>query len=95
LANDYQALFKRIDQLVMLRAPSFETVFNWRREQEEKLIARLGDSAQHHSGIMSAQQVADFIAHYQRITEHSLREMPERADHLFQLDDQRRITSAQ
>jgi len=98
LAGEYQTLFQLLDQLIMLQAPSFDAVFNWRLEQEEKLIERLGglkESATVHGGIMSAGQIADFIAHYQRITEQSLREMPQRADHLFKLDNQRRIISAQ
>ena len=91
LASDYQALFNRLDKLIMLRAPSFNTVFNWRLEQEQKLIARLGETGGDRSGIMSKEQIAEFIAHYQRITEYSLEEMPSRTDHLFQLDDQRQI----
>lgn len=91
LAEDYQTLFNRLDKLIMLRAPSFDTVFNWRLEQEQKLIARLGESGGDRSGIMSRDQIARFIAHYQRITEYSLEEMPERTDHLFQLDSQRQI----
>jgi D-glycerate 3-kinase len=93
LAGEYQTLFALLDLLIMLQAPSFETVFNWRLEQEEKMLARLGDAASkgQHQGIMSGNQVAQFIAHYQRITEQSLAEMPERADHLYKLDPQRQI----
>jgi D-glycerate 3-kinase len=40
---------------------------------------------------MSEAQIVEFIAHYQRITEFSLAEMPSRADHLFQLGAQRQI----
>ena len=93
LAGEYQTLFAQLDQLIMLQAPSFNTVFNWRLEQEQKMLARLGatEAQEQHQGIMSASQIAEFIAHYQRITEESLREMPQRADHLFQLDSQRQI----
>jgi len=92
LARDYQPLFNSIDKLIMLRAPSFETVFNWRLEQEQKMIARLAEHDEaDRSGIMSEAQIAEFIAHYQRITEFSLEEMPGRADYLFQLDSRRQI----
>jgi D-glycerate 3-kinase len=93
LAGEYQRLFGLLDQLIMLQAPSFETVFNWRLEQEEKMLARLGNAAtkKQHQGIMTASQIGEFIAHYQRITEHSLGEMPPRTDHLFKLDSQRQI----
>ena len=92
LTKDYEPLFDILDGLIMLRAPSFDTVFNWRLEQEQKMIARLKsqDDADY-SGVMSEAQIAEFIAHYQRITEHSLEEMPSRADHLFQLGSQREI----
>lgn len=93
LTTDYQPLFNSIDKLIMLRAPSFDTVFNWRLEQEQKMIARLAEQNNtDRSGIMSEAQIAEFIAHYQRITEFSLEEMPSRADHLFQLDADRQIT---
>jgi D-glycerate 3-kinase len=92
LATDYQPLFDTLDMLIMLRAPSFDTVFNWRLEQEQKMIARLAKQTEaNHAGVMSAAQIAEFIAHYQRITEYSLEEMPHRADHLFKLDSQRKI----
>ncbi len=96
LGRDYQPLFDTIDKLIMLRAPSFETVFNWRLEQEEKMEARLAENNEaDRSGVMSKAQIAEFIAHYQRITEFSLEEMPARADYLFQLDNQRQIIDAQ
>ena len=92
LAGEYQTLFSLLDQLIMLQAPSFKSVFNWRLEQEEKLLASLGNAnSKQHQCIMSASQIGEFIAHYQRITEHSLGEMPDRANHLFQLDSQRQI----
>ena len=105
LAGEYQALFTQLDQLIMLQAPSFESVFNWRLEQEEKMRARIGalnsgasateasanGAKESANGIMTASQIAEFIAHYQRITEQSLREIPLRADHLLQLGSQRQI----
>ena len=105
LAGEYQALFAQLDQLIMLQAPSFESVFNWRLEQEEKMRARIGalnsgasateasanGAKESANGIMTASQIAEFIAHYQRITEQSLREIPLRADHLLQLGSQRQI----
>lgn len=92
LSSNYQTLFDSIDKLIMLRAPSFDTVFNWRLEQEQKMIARLAEQNDaDRSGVMSEAQIAEFIAHYQRITDFSLAEMPSRADYLFQLDSHRQI----
>ncbi|WP_174292452.1 kinase [Sphingomonas bacterium] len=82
LASDYQRLFRRIDLLALLAAPSFAVVAGWRTQQEHDLRARTGDG-------MDDATVATFVQHYQRLTEHILREMPGRADLLVQLDTAR------
>src|SRR5439155_12589864 len=61
LAGPYQAMFGRLDALVLLAAPGFEVVQAWRTEQEAKLRARTG-------GGMSDDEVARFIQHYERLT---------------------------
>ncbi len=95
LSGDYQQLFAMVDRLVMLRAPSFDVVFQWRLEQEQKMIARLNktNSASSNTGIMSEQQIFEYIQNFQRLTEHCLDEMPSRVAHLFQLDRHRNISS--
>lgn len=82
LAGAYQALFVRIDLLVLLAAPSFDVVFDWRLQQEEELRARVGPDA---PGLMTAAGIARFIEHYERLTRHILAEMPPRADILVRL----------
>ena len=78
----------------MLQAPSFNTVFNWRLEQEQKLVKRLAQQGINtHSGIMDEQQIRRFISYFERVTVNSLQEMPQRADHLFTLGLNREITS--
>lgn len=73
LAQPYQALFGRLDALVLLAAPGFEVVRAWRTEQEHKLRARSG-------GGMDDAEVARFVEHYERLTRWILDEMPARAD---------------
>lgn len=73
LAQPYQALFARLDALVLLAAPGFEVVQAWRTEQEHKLRAKGG-------GGMSDAEVVAFIQHYERLTRWILQEMPARAD---------------
>ncbi|WP_340644830.1 kinase [Phenylobacterium sp.] len=90
LAGPYQDLFARIDLLVLLQAPSFEVVLAWRREQEAKLRSRLAHEGGDLKRAMTDDQVADFIAHYERLTRHILAEMPGRADVVVVLDEQRR-----
>lgn len=84
LAADYQALFARIDRLVMLAAPGFDVVLRWRTQQEAALRARTGQG-------MRDAQVARFIAHYERLTRHMLAEMPGRADLVVRLGADRAV----
>lgn len=82
LAGPYQALFARIDVLVLLVAPGFNVVFDWRMQQEAELRGRAGPGA---PGVMDAAGVARFIRHYERLTCHILAEMPARADVVVRL----------
>ena len=95
LATDYQTLFALIDTLILLEAPSFDSVFEWRLEQEDKLRASIkAPSDTDLSGLMTATEIRRFIAHYQRITEHCLRELPARANYLFKLNEKRQIIAS-
>lgn len=78
LAGAYQALFARLDTLVLLAAPGFDVVQAWRTEQERKLIARSGAG-------MTDPEIAAFIQHYERLTRWILAEMPARADWVVRL----------
>jgi D-glycerate 3-kinase len=74
-------------------------VFSWRLEQEQKMVARLEQSARESdqqpsaNKVMDEQQIRRFIQHFQRITEQTLAEMPQRAQHLFQLTENREIST--
>jgi len=83
LAGPYRSLFGRLDALGFLAAPSFEVVLGWRRDQERKLTARTGQG-------MSDDDLARFVAHYERLTRWMLAETPGRADLTFPLDEERR-----
>lgn len=92
LTLHYPKLFSLIDRMVMLKAPDFECVFEWRLEQEDKLAQKYdGKSEQYH--IMSPVQIAHFIQHYQRITEQLLLDLPADVDYLYLLDKQRKVTA--
>ncbi len=89
LAGAYQDLFA-VDALVLLAAPGFEVVRQWRTQQEHALAA--GIAAGHRTGrAMSDDEVLRFIQFYQRLTQHILREMPDRADLTVRLDASRGI----
>lgn len=69
LEQAFLPLYNLVDFWIMLKAPSFDCVFDWRLEQEQRLIAKTkGDR----SGVMSPEQLRRFISHYQRLTEHTL-----------------------
>ena len=91
LADSYQALFEQMSFWVMLKAPSFDQVYNWRKEQEHKLAAKLG-SSEAHSGIMTDLEIERFIQHYQRLTEQSLETLPPQCNYVYHLDETRQIT---
>lgn len=89
LGGDYQRLFARIDALVLLAAPDFAIVRDWRCQQEEGLRARLRQEGKPTDQTMSDAQVATFIQFYERLTRHILNEMGTRADLVLRLDRDR------
>ena len=89
----YQDVNQMMDVWIMLQAPSFECVYQWRLEQEQKLAASLLQGEQENR-VMTATQIKRFIQHYQRLTEHSLQQLPGRVHYLFRLDADRRIVSS-
>jgi D-glycerate 3-kinase len=92
LAGPYRDLFSKIDMLVLLQAPGFDVVLDWRVEQERKLRERLAREGGDESRVMSDDQVEAFIRHYERLTRWILEEMPRRADIVVRLDKQRRAS---
>lgn len=91
LAGIYVPLFARIDLLVLLAAPSFDVVLKWRTQQERALRAQVQQAGGSTRGVMSDAAVARFIQHYERLTRHTLAEMPERADLVIRLADDRSV----
>ena len=89
LALHYQPLYSLMDKWVMLKAPSFEDVYAWRLEQEQKLYT--ATASKDKSGIMDKHQIQRFIQHYQRLTEHALKTLPQKCDHIFELNATRAI----
>ena len=88
LADEYQTLFSKIDLLVLLQAPSFDVVYDWRHEQEQELRKRMTSIMEY---AMTDEELEYFIAHYERLTRWILEEMPHRADVVIRLDEQRNV----
>lgn len=90
--KDYMAaLYKYIDHWLFLRAPSFEQVYEWRLEQEQKMQRQLPANAKVKG--MSPEQIHVFIQHYQRLTQRLLEDFPDRADIVWQLGESREVIS--
>ncbi|MDT0581381.1 hypothetical protein [Brumicola blandensis] len=90
LQNDYMPLYRYMDKWIFLKAPSFDSVYKWRCQQEHKLLQKVGNKAE----IMSDREIAEFIQYYQRLTEHSLCTLEFISDWIFELDNERTITKS-
>lgn len=90
LKDHYQPLYEFIDFWILLKAPSFDCVFEWRKQQEHKLAESNPDDT---SGVMSDAEVYRFIQHYQRLTEQTFTQSDEQFDVIYQMDDKRQILS--
>ena len=92
LANGYAHLFGELDALLLLQAPSFDAVFEWRWQQEQRLSEQFQqDHPDRPDPTMSRSEVADFVLHYQRLTEHALKTLPDRADFVWELATDRAV----
>lgn len=94
LAGGYQKLFKLLDKLVVLQAPSFDTVIEWRSLQEQKLAQSLSPNADHDElELLDHDKLSRFISHYERLSKHALSTLSSQADWLLTLDSDHRVTS--
>jgi D-glycerate 3-kinase len=82
----YQPLWRKFDALIVLQAPSWEIVRQWRGEQEQDLLARHAPLA------MEADAMARFLAHFERLSRHALATLPALADTCVEYDDGRHVT---
>ncbi len=94
LKGPYATLFGHIDRLILLAAPGFEIVRDWRIEQENTLRTRLKAEGRTGARVMSDAEVGRFIQYYERLTRHILQTMPAYADLTLQLDSSRNMKSS-
>ncbi|MCF7749156.1 hypothetical protein KQ945_00260 [Bacillus subtilis subsp. subtilis] len=88
LATEYPALWQRCNRLWFLQPPDFAVVPRWRWQQEQSLQA-----AQPGRSSMSRAQLERFVQYYERVSRQALRTLPQRADRVIVLDDQRRVVA--
>ena len=85
LKSEYKRLFKKIDKLVYLKAPSFNYILKWRLLQEQKM--KLTSKSKK---IMSKSQIKKFIMFYERITRHMMKDFSKISDLTIFLDKSHR-----
>jgi D-glycerate 3-kinase len=90
LKEEYVSLYKEMDFWLALQAPSFDCVYKWRLEQEEKLKAR--NVGLKNSKIMSSAEILNFTQYFQRLSVQACNTFKESADIICYLDRQRKIT---
>jgi D-glycerate 3-kinase len=89
LSEAYVPLYKNMDFWLALQAPSFDCVYKWRLEQEQKLQARNIDLA--NSKVMSPAEILNFTQYFQRLSVQSCTTIAQSADAIFYLDYARQI----
>ena len=85
LKGHYKKLFKKIDKLVYLKAPSFNHIFQWRLLQEQKLKL-----TSKNKGTMSKSKIREFIMFYERITKQMMKDFSKISDLTIFLDKSHR-----
>ena len=93
LTNNYVELYAQLDSLLVLQAPSFASVYEWRQLQEQKLIAKLNAEGKSTDLTQSPTQLKRFIQHYQRLTEHGLSVLAKKADFVIDMNENHRFTA--
>lgn len=90
LKSSYEPLYSKMNFWLALQAPSFDCVYKWRLEQEEKLKAR--NTGLTNSKMMTPAQILNFTQYFQRLSVQGCNTIANSADAIFHLDYQRKIT---
>lgn len=90
LKSNYEPLYQKMDFWLALQAPSFDCVYQWRLEQEQKLQDRNVGIA--NSKIMSPSEILNFTQHFQRLSVQGCNTISHAADVIFYLDYNRKIS---
>ncbi len=92
LEADYADVFRLLDRLSMLKPPCFEAVYDWRVDQEIRLVARRRqDSSDLSIRGMSVKQVGEFVENFRRLTCHAIEVLPDLADDTWELQADRLV----
>lgn len=89
LREHYEPLWRSLDLLIVLQAPSFDVVARWRGEAERE---------RHEQGDASAMlddELARFIVHFERLSRQALKTLPSFADLSLRLDADRNVLAVE
>lgn len=86
LAGLYTDYWRLLTPLVWLQAPDWDCVCRWRAKQEQQLWRERG------SGMTEA-ELSRFMLSFQRLTQASWQQLPQRADCIITLDQQHNFVS--
>ncbi|PKI17326.1 kinase [Colwellia sp. 12G3] len=86
----YEPLYEKMDFWLALQAPSFDCVYQWRLEQEQKLQDR--NIGLVNSKIMTPAEILNFTQYFQRLSVQGCNTISQSADAIFYLDYDRKIT---
>jgi D-glycerate 3-kinase len=90
LTSAYVPLYEEMDFWLALQAPSFDCVYKWRLEQEQKLEAKNIGLA--NSKIMTPAEILNFTQYFQRLSVQSCNSISQSADAILYLNSSRQIT---
>ena len=77
LMEYHRRIFNHTDMCIMLKAPGFQHVYEWRSMQEKKLLTA---AVSHKHRVMNDKELRRFIQHFERISRHTLQYLPDIAD---------------
>ena len=86
LFNEYKNLFNMFDEIIFMKAPSFNYVLNWRLKQENKNTSKSKKSKK-----MNANEIKLFIQHYEKITKWMLINFKDMANIIIKINKYQKI----
>ena len=93
LKTKYKRLFSQLENIIYLKAPSFNLLRFWRIKQEKKLKKNIKKNVT--SKAMTNKEVLRFMMHYQRITLQMFKDMPNFASVILTLNKFHNIKNIQ
>jgi D-glycerate 3-kinase len=92
LSRDYVDVFNLLDRLSMLKPPCFEAVYDWRLDQEIRLVARRRQESTDASiRGMSVKEVGEFVENFRRLSCHAIEVLPNLANETWELQADRLV----